>query len=482
MNTHYVRNVILLCLIFLSGKIYSQTITSAIPTSATPGQTIDIIIRGTGTHFQQGITTLDFGNNITAPATKIQVQNASLIYASITVSANCPAGIVNIRAITKNEVAVINGGFEVYSISGVFRASLEVLPVQTLSLGDLDPSNLTTAPCYFWVNIYNNNVKRNVRIDLSLTSQKYGQLGITTDPSQAINANQYLRLDKTVFTKYNNSPNAKTFYDQVLATGAFPPDNYTYTVKVTDLVTGETVSDSNITTLNNTQNNPQLILPGAGFSDPEQTIYINQPLFQWFGQNDKYDFSLYMINKGQSAEEAVRNIPVYKTAGIQNNSFLYPNSAEKLIDGQEYVWQITASITGIKGNQTLPSEPFRFMYKSIQNTGFASNVASIKISPQQVTLTQGQPFKFTATVLDANNVPLMNIPISWSISTDGKATVDSTGMVIVSSSQSGTFAVIATVGNSSDYATINVSEFSNLTNLSPFGSGGILKQLFGLPK
>ena len=130
----------------------------------------------------------------------------------------------------------------------------------------------------------------------------------------------------------------------------------------------------------------------------------------------------------------------------------------------------------------MPSEPFRFMYKSIQNTGFASNVASIKISPQQVTLTQGQPFKFTATVLDANNVPLMNIPISWSISTDGKATVDSTGMVIVSSSQSGTFAVIATVGNSSDYATINVSEFSNLTNLSPFGSGGILKQLFGLPK
>ena len=482
MIIHYLRNVIFLCFIISFETTYSQTITSAIPTSAVPGQTIDIIIRGSGTHFQQGVTLLDFGQNIVAPQSRIQVQNSTLIYASITVSASCPAGVVDIKAITRNEVAISSGGFQVFAASGVFRTSLEVLPVQTLSLGDIDPSNLTSAPCYFWVNIYNNAVKRTVKIDLTLSSQKYGLLGTTTDPTQAITPNQYLRLDKTAFTKYSNTPGAKTFYNQVLATGAFPADNYTYSVKVTDLATGEISSDSNITTINNSINNPQLILPGAGFSDPEQTISLYQPLFQWFGQNDKYDFSLYMINKGQTAEEAIRNIPVYKTSGIQTNSFLYPNSAEKLIDGQEYVWQITANITGIKGNQTLPSEPFRFMYKSILNAGLSSNAASIKISPQQVTLTQGQQFKFTATVFDNNNVPLMNIPVSWSISTDGKATVDSNGMVIVNGGQSGTFAVIAKVGNSSDYATINVSGFSNITNLSPFGSGGILKQLFGLPK
>ncbi len=469
--------------LFITESLIAQTLSSVVPTSTTIGQTIDIIIRGNGTHFQQGLTTLDLGNDIICHPTKVQVQNAQLLTASITVNANAVTGSRDIRVITKNEIATLLNGFEVYNVSGILHTTLEVLPVQTLSLGDLDPSNLANAPFYFWVNVYNDNVRRNVKIELSLKSDKYGPLGIALAPSISINANQFLRLNKNDFPKYKNSPSATSFYKQVLATGAFPADNYTYSVKVTDLKSGETVSDSNMTTITNTKNNPELILPGALYSEPVQTIAVSQPLFQWFGQQNHYDFNLYMVLPGQTAEEAVRNIPVFKTSNIQNNSLLYPNYAEKLIDGQTYAWQINTTISSVKGNQTLPSEVFRFIYsKSLVNQNSVTNpTTSIKVEPQQITLTSGQQFKFIASAYDVNGLPINNVPITWSVTPKDKATIDNNGLLIAGNI-SGTFAVIANIGGVSDYATVIINDFPAATFQNPWNKGYILKQLFGLPK
>ena len=423
------------------------------------------------------------GSDIQCPSSRIQVQNPLLLTASITISANATAGTRDIKVFTKNEVAQLQSSFEIYNISGALRTTLEVMPVQSLSLGDIDPSNLANAPFYFWVNIFNNNVSRNVKVELSLSSDKSGQLGVAINPSVSINPNQFTRLDKSNFPKYKNSPAASAFYKQVLATGSFPPDNYTYSVKITDLKTGQVVTDSNKTTITNAKNNPELIMPGALFTDPVQSVFIPQPLFQWFGQQDHYDFNLYIIMPGQSAEEAVKNIPVYTTKGIQGNTFLYPNFAEKLIVGKEYAWQIIASISSIKGSQPLPSEVFKFVYNSNipgQNNNSAG-AKSIKIFPQQVTLTSGQQFNFSATAYDVNDVPLANLPITWSLSPTGKATVDANG-IVTAGNVSGTFAVIATIGGITDYATIVINDFPAATFQNPWNKGTILKQLFGLPK
>ena len=93
---------------FISYSLFSQSVTSIIPTSAITGQTIDIIIRGNGTHFQQGVTSLDMGSDIQCPSSRIQVQNPLLLTASITISANATAGTRDIKVFTKNEVQSID--------------------------------------------------------------------------------------------------------------------------------------------------------------------------------------------------------------------------------------------------------------------------------------------------------------------------------------------------------------------------------------
>ncbi len=476
----------LLITLLITSDVLYQSITSAIPTSAIVGQTIDIIIRGTGTHFRQGVTTLDLGPGVNISNNKVQVQNSLLLTASITVSSTANPGLRDIKVITGNEIALFSNGFEVYAVSGALRTTLEVLPVQSLSLGDLDPSNLTSAPFFFWVNIFNDNVPRNLKVQVSLRSTKIGLLGLAIDPTISVHPNQVIRLDKNAFTKYQNNPTATAFYKQVLATGAFPPDDYTYTVTVKDLKTLQTVSDSNVTTITNTKNNPELILPGALFTDPEQTVSIAQPLFQWFGQQDKYNFTLYQILPGQTAVEAVRNIPVYKTSGIQTNSFLYPAFAEKLIDGKEYAWQITAELSTVKGAHILSSEVFRFAFK--QNLLIPSNnntIAAIKVFPQQITLTPGQKFQFNATVLDADNNPINKAPLNWLISPTGDATVDANG-ILTAGNMAGTFALIAKNGNFSDYATITIkvppSTVKPAANSEEWMIDKLIKQVFGLPK
>jgi len=487
MRQKIIPSVILSLLIFINNDVISQSITSAIPTSAIVGQTIDIIIRGTGTHFRQGATTLDLGPGVNVFNNKVQVQNSLLLTASITVSSVANPGLRDIKVITGSEVASFNNGFEVYAVSGTLRATLEVLPVQSLSLGDLDPSNLTSAPFFFWVNIFNDNVPRNLKVQVSLRSAKIGQLGLAIDPTISLQPNQVIRLDKNAFTKYQNNPIATAFYKQVLATGSFPPDDYTYTVTVKDLKTLQTVSDSNVTTITNTKNNPELILPGALFTDPEQTVSIAQPLFQWFGQQDKYNFTLYQILPGQTAVEAVRNIPVYKTSGIQTNSFLYPAFAEKLIDGKEYAWQITSEISSIKGNQTLNSEVFRFIYKQIDsqiNSNDNNGISSINVFPQQITLTSGQKFQFNANVLDAGNKAVLKAPVTWVISPTGDGTVDANG-VLTAGNMSGTFALIAKSGNVSDFATVTINVVPKTTT-PPIDSeewliDQMIKKVFGLP-
>ena len=489
MKQKVIFHIAFMCCILFSCSIYSQLITSAIPNSVIPGQTIDIIIKGTNTHFRQGVTVVDLGPGISVPVTGIQVQNNLLLTAAISVSPTVNIGLRDIKVTTGNEVAIMSNGFEVYSISGAFRTTLEVLPVQSLSLGDIDPSNFQNSPNFFWVNIYNNNSQRTLKVEVSLSSAKLGQLGLALDPSVTISPNQVIRLDKSSFPKYVNNPTATAFYKQVLASGSFPPDDYTYTVKVIDQKTGETVSDSSVTTITNVINNPELILPGASFSDPEQTIYLNQPLFQWFGQNNQYDFGLYMIMPGQTPEEAVRNIPVYKTSGIKTTSFLYPNFAEKLIDGKEYAWQITAGVSTVKGTNPLYSEVFRFLYRNLQQAGSDNSIvngaSSIKVFPQQINLSPGQQFQFSATVFDANNQVITKPPIIWTVTPDGKATVDTNGIVTAGTS-GGTFALIAKCGNLNDYSTVTLStaipSAINPMNDQDWLIGQMIKQLFGLPK
>lgn len=444
--------------IFLQ-SVCAQVITSVTPNSATPGSSLDVLVRGINTHFQNGISVADFGPGVIVK--KFYVSNQITGTATIQIENPVSPGFRTIRVQTGNELAVIENEFEIFSGSGSLRANIELLPVETISLSDLDLTIPQNSPILFFVNLYNDNVTRKVRIFVSLSSKSLGYIGKMSTKQRTLSPDAYQRLTNRDFTGIDlNGNTGKYFLAQVKLLGTFPPDDYIYKLEIVDETGNILATDEDVNIVTNPRANPELIIPGANFQQNLEPIYTPFPLFQWFGQMNAYDFSLYEIREGQTPEEAVRNIAVFQKKDITSTNLLYPNYAEKLVSGKVYAWQILGKIISTKGTQFLPSEVFRFRYSKAGTDNNSYVVAKIEINPPNASIKINEALQFVATCYNEDGNILPGIPIQWSV-TPHIGTITSDGL-FTANKETGVAAVVAKAGmnNTSEFAVVKVELFS----------------------
>jgi len=373
-------------------------------------------------------------------------------------------------------------GFEVFSATGNFKVNLQVLPVETVSLSDFDLTNSATQPILFFANIYNDNVSRKVEISILITAASKGYLGRIYITDRQLAAGSYTRLSNRDFNHYEtNGVAGQQFITSVRAAGAFPPDDYTYKLQVKE--NGNLLDeDQNSSTVENQLNNPELIMPGTVFSGDIQPVVTPLPLFQWFGQSSRYDFALYKYRQGQTPEEVVRSLPVFRQDDITVGNFLYPNYAEKLVEGETYAWQVRGKVTSSAGVRYLPSEVFRFVYSSSPAGGAGSaTISKITISPQEIALAPGQQFQFNAVVLDQDGRPVAINPV-WQV-TPAKGSVTPNGLYTAGQGGASvaTVAVLVKAGPASDFAIVTIKPIIPATGHNEWLIGEMLRKMFGLP-
>lgn len=481
-NCNILRFIIVL--FSLCAHIQAQTITSLAPNSAILGQTIDVLIQGMSTHFQNGVSRADLGQDITVQ--KFVVANAQLGTATIQISNNAQLGQRTVKVTTGTETVVMTNAFEVFSATGSFKANFDVLPLQSISLSDLDLTNPPNAPIMFFVNIYNDNTLRNINISITLNSSSNGNLGKMSTTYNNLSPNGYVRLSNRSFTNVDlNGAAGQQFLKSVQALGTFPPDNYSYQLSVTDDKGNILATGSTSTSVTNPISTPELITPGQNFNHVVEKVYNPLPLFQWFGQNGTYDLALYEVMPNQTAEDVVRNVAQFKKTDITGNSFLYPNYAEKLQNGKTYAWQVQGKAPTTKGVKYVPSELFRFQYVDLgSGNNNMKNIATVRVMPQEITLVPGQQYQFTIIAKTSDSSIIQNATAQWQVAPSDKGTISNTGL-FTAGKNTATFAVVVNAGTVSDYATVNITpNVSALPNVNPNGldMNAMISKLFGLPK
>jgi hypothetical protein len=466
--------LLLLLLILFWNQSISQTISSLAPSSGISGQVIDVIVRGVSTNFKNGFSRADFGAGITVE--KFSVLDLITGIATINISSSATIGFRRVIVTTNNEIASLDNAFEIFNAGGNVRATIQVLPVETISLSDFDLSHPQNSPTIFFINVYNDNTDRKVKIEVYLSSQGGEDLLKLYLLNKELSPNAYIKLTNKDFDHSQIlGKTGNDFLNDIKAKGTFPPGNYTYKLLVKDEQGNILAQDETTTTVINPNANPELITPGTLFSSEIEKVFIPQPLFQWFGQNDSYDFALYKLTDNESPEDVVRNLPVFHQEDIRGNNFLYPLYAEKLIEGQKYAWQIQAKVSTSSSFQYLPSEVFQFIYQSPSASDSA--VAKITITPEDIELTPGQQYQFNAMLLDKDNKPITNIKPVWQL-TPNKGTITQDGLYTAGNDNT-MLAVLVKSGIAAEFAVVTIHTNSGISGnifLSDF-----VKKLFGLP-
>lgn len=454
------------------------------PNSGIPGQTLDVVVRSSSSSFKSNVTQIDFGAGIHV-LKPFAVSNGQTGTASIRIDDNAAPGFRQVKAATGTEEIISDNAFEVFTSGGAgnFRATLELLPFQSYNLSDLDVSNPQKQPIMYFVNLYNDNITRTIKISIALFTGKYGEVGSVVIDKKVMNPNEVIRITNRDFERYiTKMPDGAYFLTAVKERGTFPPDDYTFKLSVTDASGNKLSEDDGKTIITNPVFNPEAISPGANFSSNPQKIYNAFPLFQWFGQADLFDIALYKVLPGQTPEEVVRNLPVFKADNVKGNNLLYPAYAERLTDGQMYAWQVRAKVVSSKGTQYLPSEVFRFMYTIESGLGDEiKKVTRLMVLPQDAELKPGEQVQVICQLLDKDDLPVPNVKPTWRV-VPAIGTVNDNGL-FTAGQNPGTCAVIAKYGLVEDYVTVIIKGKEN--GSTEVGQqwliDNMLKQLFGLP-
>jgi hypothetical protein len=82
-----------------------RSIASVTPAWGAQGQTLDVAVVGSGTHFKQGVTSADFGDGVTVTAMTVQDQTHAVV--SVSVSPTAMPGWRTVRLVTGGEFATI---------------------------------------------------------------------------------------------------------------------------------------------------------------------------------------------------------------------------------------------------------------------------------------------------------------------------------------------------------------------------------------
>ena len=459
---------------------YGQSITALAPSSAVPGQTIDVVIRGINTGFRNGITRVQMTGVSGITVQRVSVQDANTAIATLTIDANATPGDCDVMITTGTEVVRFANAFQVFNPGGQLRVNIQALPINSVDLSSFDVNNPAKVPLVFFCNIYNDNLKRQVRAYVFFSTASRGLIGHVSTDLFTLDPMKYYKITNAGFNNFKvNGEAGNNFINAIKTQGGLPPDEYVYRVEIRAPNGTILQSDETVNVLNNPNANPELIAPGDPFDDEPMRVINPQPLFQWFGNSTKYDIALYECKPGQTEQEAARNLPVYKQENITSKNFLYPAFAEKLKEGTMYAWQVKGKYNSTKGSQYLPSQMLSFVYGNAVNNNPVT-VSKIIISPQEIELKAGQTFRFNVQMYDADGKPVTNLKPQWKI-TPGKATITAEGL-LTAGSEPADIALVVKAGDQSDFATVKIITSQPAI---PLGEDWLidkmLRKVFGIP-
>ncbi|RPI13560.1 MAG: hypothetical protein EHM58_18205 [Ignavibacteriae bacterium] len=134
----------------------------------------------------------------------------------------------------------------------------------------------------------------------------------------------------------------KTYEEAIIRTGNVKSGNYTICVTAYyengEIAAQESCIEQNIEII--TEQQITLISPNDGDElDPDTLPGL---VFMWSsGANGPFDLRIVELKGSQSPDEAIKeNHPFFEQKSIKGNTFQYPVTAPKFIEGKKYVWRI----------------------------------------------------------------------------------------------------------------------------------------------
>jgi|GEM_PF-1899311 len=454
-------------------KVWSQAeIISIIPSLLLKSQTVNIVIKGENTHFSQGITMLNAGNDIVVKS--INVSSSVLLTATISVNNNAKIAYHKLTVTTGSEKIEVEEAFEVIETGTELSAIINLMPVNNLFLSDFDPNNIKNAPLIFTIQINNDNQLRNLNVVLSIFNDEYGKFAGADKKIKDLAALSSITFSNRDFDNYNVNSSADKLFQLASQTGMLPPGNYRYLIEVFDENNIKIAEDDVSDYISNDFSDIELIAPGSQLDFSPEIIASYSPFFQWFSQANLFDFTLYEVLQGQkSKDEIISNTPVYQLKNITSKALIYPNSAEKLDPRKTYAWIISAHYNSLSGEKTILSDMLWFNINEADKQNI--QIISLDVEPELITIAINEKINLHAFGTDdkGEKIPLnctwRVIPeIAGSINQNGEFTAGKYPLPA---------AVVAEYQGVIGYSTVNI--LWDINN-SIFDIGKLFDQIFGI--
>ena len=239
--------------------------------------------------------------------------------------------------------------------------------IEVFYLADFDPSDEALHPLLFRFTISNLGMdSRELELRFEVHSEEDQLLEGFSEPfalapGEVKSAtNQELSDENSEFDldSIDISATGEALKDAILETGYLPEGDYTFILALNDVATSIQISICELTV---TVTNPRAvdpILPGSAFGGNLPVENAALPQFQWQSRAIRFNFRLCSALPGDgSGEEVMENEPVYENLDFDTgfrgtHTFLYPLSAEALVPGASYCWQVEALVPTSGGEAT----------------------------------------------------------------------------------------------------------------------------------
>jgi hypothetical protein len=352
---------------------------------------------------------------------------------------------------------------DAFAQAGNVIVRIQVEPIETLRLSDFDPIRPAASPVVFRTYVTVSASPLTLRLEVDVESQNFGFLGTATVDLGSVTPGQTVSVTNQDFDTYELSDASNQVIELATERGFLPPDDYYFIVRVIDLENGDEVgTDTAVITTTNSGSQIDLVGPGSMLDQEPEPIATPYPVFQWFSDATRFNFALYEVRPGQaSAEDIVASLPVFEQTSVPPGTFVYPNAAEELASGKRYAWQIEAISTTSSGDEAFPSEMLWFVYEGADNPLSEGDPESLQqdivvaVEPQESVVAAGESIILEASLQDVNGLPVFDTVPVWRVIPEHLGTVDESG-VFTAGEQAGVAAVIATIGESEDYATVEI--------------------------
>lgn len=249
--------------------------------------------------------------------------------------------------------------------------------VDIFYLADFDPADEALHPLLFRFTVSNlGTAARELELRFEVHAESDQLLEGFSDPfslapgeikgatnQELTDANSEFELDSI-----DISDTGEDLKDTIMETGYLPEGDYTFILALNDMDTGTQISICQLVIHVTNPRTLDPILPGSTFGGMLPIEYAALPQFQWQSQATRFNFRICPVLPGDaSGEEVMENEPIYANLDFESlfhgtHSFLYPLSAEALVPGESYCWQVEALVPTSGGEATFYSDILCFEF------------------------------------------------------------------------------------------------------------------------